>query len=83
MENMNNEIIVGGKYQHYKGNYYVVVAKAVLENTMEEAVVYFPLEKKECYWIRTVENFLEPVEKANNQPRFKYIEMAKEEDKIF
>ncbi len=76
MQNTNENVIVGGKYRHYKGNEYIVVATAILENTMEEAVVYYSLKNKERYWVRPLANFLEEV---NGQERFKFIGMAAEE----
>ncbi len=67
--NNENKLVVGGEYEHYKGNLYIVVASAILENTMEEAVVYYSMNNPERYWIRSFSNFFEDVK---GRPRFKF-----------
>ncbi len=69
---MENTVIIGGKYRHYKGNDYVVIATGILENSMEEAVIYKSLNNPERYWIRSLTNFLEI---TNDTQRFKFVEM--------
>lgn len=70
-----------GKYQHFKGNYYLVIGTARhSENIEEEFVVYKPLYKskiftKDVYCIRPKEMFLEKVALNGKKiPRFKYVE---------
>ncbi len=73
--NNTNPLIVGGEYMHYKGNLYVIVAKATLENTMEEAVIYYSMKNTERLWIRSVTNFFEDVE---GKARFQFTGNTKE-----
>ncbi|MBI2309751.1 DUF1653 domain-containing protein [Candidatus Collierbacteria bacterium] len=76
-----NEIIVGGRYRHYKGNEYVVLAVGRnSENPDEELVIYQGLlydDKKfgkNPIWIRPKKMFLgKVVINGNNIDRFKKI----------
>ena len=62
-----NKIIVGGRYRHYKGNEYVVLAVGRnSESTEEELVVYQgqyddPKFGHHPIWIRPKKMFLEKV----------------------
>ncbi len=65
-----------GKYQHYKGNYYQVIAVAKHSETLEELVVYECLydNPRAKVWVRPLSMFLETVEvDGNHLPRFRYI----------
>ena len=46
------DVIVGGKYRHYKGNEYVVLAIASHSETEEEMVVYQAQYGEEKIWVR-------------------------------
>ncbi|MDD2537078.1 MAG: DUF1653 domain-containing protein [Candidatus Absconditabacteria bacterium] len=37
------ELVIGGTYQHYKGNFYKVLSVALHSETMEELVIYISL----------------------------------------
>lgn len=50
----------GEEYEHYKGGRYVVVARALREDTLEPVVVYRSLLKG-FTWTRTLANFTETV----------------------
>ncbi len=69
-----------GKYRHYKGNLYQVIALGKLEATGEEMVIYKPLYESEAlgeasYWIRPKTQFLEEVTKDGQTfPRFQFID---------
>lgn len=68
--------ILCGVYQHYKGEYYLVLGLAAHSETQEQFVVYVPLYAREGprMFVRPVEMFFEKVEiKGKKQPRFKYI----------
>ena len=63
-----------GRYRHFKGNEYEVIAIAKHSETMEDLVVYRALYGDKGLWVRPVEMFLETVEKEGETfPRFQYI----------
>jgi len=68
-----------GKYQHYKGNFYLVLGTGRHSETLEEFVVYMGLyDSKEFgknpIWVRPKEMFLETVIVDGEEiPRFKFI----------
>ena len=71
------KIIKPGKYQHYKGNMYLVLCTAKHSETLEDMVVYVSLyENPESQvWIRPAKMFSEEVEyKGKKLERFKFIE---------
>ena len=63
-----------GKYQHYKGKYYEVMAIAKHSETLEEFVAYKALYDEGELWVRPLKMFEEEIE-INGQkvPRFKYL----------
>lgn len=68
-------IVIGGRYMHYKGKPYRVLACARHSETLEEMVVYQQQYGDEGVWVRPLEMFLETVEVEGKQvPRFQYIE---------
>ncbi|MCI5773531.1 MAG: DUF1653 domain-containing protein [Erysipelotrichaceae bacterium] len=64
-----------GKYQHFKGNYYELIALAKHSETEEEMVVYRALYGQQGLWVRPAKMWDELVE-YNGQlvKRFKYVE---------
>jgi hypothetical protein len=65
-----------GKYQHYKGNYYQVLAIAKHSETLEEVVVYECLydNPRSKTWVRPLKMFREKVMvNGKKVPRFSYI----------
>ncbi len=76
------EIKIGGKYKHYKGNFYEVVAVARdSEDPQKEWVVYKALYNspefgKNQIWIRPKEEFLGEVSK-DGKTFFRFEEVAK------
>lgn len=63
-----------GRYRHFKGNEYEVVAIARHSETLEEMVVYRALYQDGGYWVRPVNMFLETVTvNGKEQNRFEYI----------
>lgn len=65
-----------GKYQHYKGNFYLVIGVAKHSETLEEMVVYITLYDNPVgqIFVRPKEMFLDEVEvEGKKVPRFKYI----------
>jgi len=60
-----------GRYRHYKGGEYEVVAVARHSETHEPLVVYRPLYNESGWWVRPHAMFFEDVEIAGvRQPRF-------------
>ena len=63
-----------GRYRHFKGNEYEVIAIAKHSETLEEMVVYRALYQDGGYWVRPVNMFLETVARdGKEQKRFEYI----------
>ena len=64
-------IEVGGKYRHYKGTAYVVLAFAKHSETEEGLIIYQDIEHPEKVWARPLEMFEESVEwEGKTVPRF-------------
>ena len=74
---MQNQQIKLGKYRHFKGNEYNVIAVAKHSETLEDMVVYEALydNKVSKIWVRPLKMFLETIEKDGKTfKRFEYIE---------
>lgn len=68
-------VVIGGKYEHYKGKPYRVLAVAKHSETLEEMVVYQQQYGEEGIWVRPLGMFLEDVTvEGKRVPRFKFIE---------
>ena len=68
-------IMIGGKYEHYKGKPYRVLAVAKHSETLEEMVVYRALYGEFGIWVRPASMWNEIVDKEGyHGPRFQYIE---------
>ncbi|MEW6984491.1 DUF1653 domain-containing protein [Colwelliaceae bacterium 6471] len=66
-----------GKYQHFKGSYYLVLHIAKHSETEEEMVVYQPLYGDRDVWVRPLSMFDEVIERDGLQiKRFTYIGSA-------
>jgi hypothetical protein len=69
------QIKVGGKYHHFKGNDYRVLAVARDHETTEQQVVYIALYDSGEIWVRPISSFLEEVDDHGNiKERFAEIE---------
>lgn len=63
-----------GKYRHFKGNEYEVVAVGRHSETLEDYVIYRALYGEGGYWVRPLSMFFEDVERDGKVfPRFEYI----------
>lgn len=63
-----------GRYQHFKGQEYIVLGIAKHSETLEEMVLYQPDYGEKELWVRPKKMFLETVEAAGKTvPRFQYI----------
>ncbi len=63
---MEEKVIIGGTYKHFKGNEYKVLALAKDSENLEEMVVYKALYGDGQIWVRPKKMFLETVEKDGN-----------------
>ena len=64
-----------GKYKHFKGNEYSVIAIAKHSETLEPMVVYQALYGEKGIWVRPAAMWNEIVEKDGyTGPRFQYVE---------
>ena len=64
-----------GKYKHFKGNLYEVVAIAKHSETLEDMVVYRPLYGDGDWWVRPASMWNETVTRDGVEyKRFTYIE---------
>jgi hypothetical protein len=63
-----------GRYRHYKGNEYEVIAAARHSETHEVLVVYRPLYNDSGCWVRPHAMFFENIEvDGRTVPRFAFI----------
>ena len=63
-----------GKYKHYKGNEYEVIAVGKHSETLEEMVVYKALYGDGRIWVIPLKMFEEVVQvEGKKVPRFQYI----------
>lgn len=67
----HTRVAVGGRYRHYKGNFYTVESVALIEATMESAVVYRAEYMQGLVFIRPLSDWLATVETGGKTvPRF-------------
>ena len=67
--------LAAGRYRHYKGKEYEVIAVATHSETEERLVVYRLLYGDFSYWVRPLTMFLEHVDvNGVQQPRFQLVE---------
>ncbi|MGN0664906.1 MAG: DUF1653 domain-containing protein [Huintestinicola sp.] len=70
----NREVVIGGRYKHFKGGEYVVLNIALHHETLEECVVYMQIYDKPRIWVRPLKMFLEDInDHGNIKPRFTLI----------
>lgn len=63
-----------GKYRHFKGNEYEVIAIAKNSETLEDTVVYRALYGEGDLWVRPLSMWTETVERDGKRfVRFEYI----------
>jgi len=74
---MQTDLKIGGKYQHYKGNFYRVIAVAKHSETLEELVIYETLydNPHSKIWARPKAMFCETLTKnGKTMQRFALVE---------
>jgi glycosidase len=62
----NRQLVIGGKYHHFKGNDYKVFGTALDHETAAVQVLYFPIGGDGTFWVRPLDNFLEEVDDHGN-----------------
>lgn len=63
-----------GRYRHFKGNEYEVLALAKHSETLEDMVVYRALYGERGVWVRSASMWSEQIEREGySGPRFYYI----------
>jgi hypothetical protein len=63
---------IGSKWKHYKtGGHYIVVARSLMEDTLEPLVTYYSVDKG-TYWTRALRNFEETVVAPLDGQRARY-----------
>ncbi len=73
-KSMKNKIKIG-KYRHYKGGMYEVIAIAHHSETLEDMVVYRALYGNFDVWVRPASMWFEKVTKDNKTvTRFKFVD---------
>jgi hypothetical protein len=78
---MQNELVFGGTYRHYKNKLYVVLDVVRHSETLEEMVLYEALYENELgrLWVRPKAMFLETITGPDGpQPRFELVSGPKE-----
>lgn len=64
-----------GKYRHFKGNMYEVIAVAKHSETLEDMVVYKALYGEGGYWVRPLSMWNETIERDGTIiKRFTYVD---------
>ena len=72
---MNETKIPLGRYRHFKGNEYEVIAIAKHSETLEEMVVYRALYGEHGLWVRPAKMFFETIERdGKRMKRFGLVE---------
>lgn len=73
------DVVIGGIYKHFKGDYYKVLTLGLDSETTEKMVVYISLyykpEKETRVWIRSLENFMgiKELENGDIVNRFEFV----------
>lgn len=63
-----------GRYRHFKGRDYEVVAIARHSETLEAMVIYRPVDDEASWWVRPLSMFTEKVERGDySGPRFTFV----------
>ena len=71
-----NNVMIGGRYRHFKGNEYRVIALAKHSETLEDMVVYQALYGEKGFWVRPLAMFCESITRdGKTTPRFTLIGM--------
>lgn len=71
---MQSAVTVGGRYRHFKGRYYEVIAVGKHSETLEPLVVYRALYGDHEVWVRPLTEFTDTLTReGKTQKRFEEI----------
>lgn len=74
MNSIEQETIKPGRYRHYKGNEYEVIAEVTHSETEEQLVLYRALYGEQRLWVRPKAMFYETViVHGQKMPRFAFV----------
>jgi hypothetical protein len=74
MNSIEQETIRPGRYRHYKGNEYEVIAEVTHSETEEQLVLYRALYGEQRLWVRPKAMFYETViVQGQKMPRFAFV----------
>jgi hypothetical protein len=74
MNSTEQETIRPGRYRHYKGNEYEVIAEVTHSETEEQLILYRALYGEQRLWVRPKAMFYETVVvQGQKMPRFAYV----------
>lgn len=79
---MENKLVIGGIYRHFKGNYYIVEALVNNAESDEQMVLYRPLYEDGALWVRLLDSFLGLVDQKKypeclQKYRFEYLKVER------
>lgn len=60
---MQNKVVAGRIYRHFKGDYYIVVGVAKHSETEEDMVIYRQLYGEGALWVRPMSLFTSEVDR--------------------
>lgn len=60
---MQNKVVAGRVYRHFKGDYYIVVGVAKHSETEEDMVIYRQLYGEGALWVRPMSLFTSEVDR--------------------
>lgn len=67
-------VVIGGVYEHYKGNQYKIIAVAKHSETLEKLIVYQALYGDMAIWVRPYQMFCDKISKDGKEiDRFKFL----------
>lgn len=75
--------MIGQKYRHFKGNYYVVLDIAIHSETAEAMIIYRSDEEPKNVWCRPLDMFLSKVDKKKYpevEQKFRFERVIKQKE---
>lgn len=74
LEAAAKQVVVGGRYRHYKGQTYTVTQLVIMEATDEPAVVYQADYDQRLFFVRALDVWIDQVEyQGRTMPHFELL----------